>query len=205
MKIVIADDHAILRTGLVALLEGQSAWKVVAEVDRVSGIRPAVEASRPDVLVADYALPDGDSYATVCWLRERYGLRVVMLTGVNSPLILSRLVASKLDALLHKTGDISELVDAVETVALGRRYVSEAIEARAQASEVMLSPRETQVLTMIVRGMGRACIAQQLNLSPETIKSHRKRLMGKLEVSSTAALIEKSLALGLVTNTSGHS
>jgi RNA polymerase sigma factor (sigma-70 family) len=200
MDIVIAEDHAIVRMGLVALLEGEPGWHVVAQVEALDGIRPAVEAHSPDVLVVDYAMPGGDTFATSTWLRRRYeDLRVVVLTGMQSPIVLGRLMDSALDGLLHKTGDVEELVDAIRAVTADRRYVSRDIAERVAEAAVDLSERELQTLGLIVQGLPRSEVASRLGISAETVKSHRKRLMAKLDVHTTAALVDKARELGLTT------
>ena len=198
MRIVIAEDHAIVRVGLVALLQGEPGWEVVAEVEALADVRPAVETHEPDVLVVDYALPDGDTFAISTWLRKRYdGLRVIVLTGMQSPLVLQSLADSVIDGILHKTGDVRELVEAIRAVDEGRRYVSRDIADRIAETAVDLTERELQTLALVVQGLPRSEVAERLGISVETVKSHRKRLMAKLGVHTTAALVDKARVLGL--------
>ncbi len=198
MKIVIAEDHAIYRMGLVALLQGEDDWNVVAEVETLEGIRPAVEAHDPDVLVVDYSMPGGDTFAIATRLRQRYDtLRVIVLTAMQSPIVLRRLYDSRVDGLLHKAGDVSELVDAIRAVVTGERFFSADVEARIAEVDIHFTDRELQTLGLIVQGLPRAEVAARLGVSPETVKSHRRRLMAKLDVHTPAALVDKARALGL--------
>ena len=198
MRIVIAEDHAIVRVGLVALLQGEPGWEVVAEVEALADVRSAVETHEPDVLVVDYALPDGDTFAISTWLRKRYDdLRVIVLTGMQSPLVLQSLADSVIDGILHKTGDVRELVEAIRAVDEGRRYVSRDIADRIAETAVDLTERELQTLALVVQGLPRSEVAERLGISVETVKSHRKRLMAKLGVHTTAALVDKARVLGL--------
>ena len=198
MRIVIAEDHAIVRVGLVALLQGEPGWEVVAKVEALADVRGAVETHEPDVLVVDYALPDGDTFAISTWLRKRYDdLRVIVLTGMQSPLVLQSLADSVIDGILHKTGDVRELVEAIRAVDEGRRYVSRDIADRIAETAVDLTERELQTLALVVQGLPRSEVAERLGISVETVKSHRKRLMAKLGVHTTAALVDKACVLGL--------
>ena len=198
MKILIVEDHAIVRAGLKALLQQQSGWTIVGEVDRAEGIRDAVDRFAPDVVVLDYALPDGDTFAIASWLAQRNeGLRLVVLTGIESPVIIQRLAASRIDGILHKMGEITELVAAIEAVSRGERYLSSEIRELVAQADVELTDRELQTLSLIVQGLGRSEIAERLHISVETVKSHRRRLVEKLGVSTTAALVDRARALGL--------
>ena len=199
MRLLIAEDHAIVRAGLTALLNAEPDCEVVGEVDRVTDLRPMVETLQPDLLIADYSMPDGDTFATIEWLTRRdETLGVIVMTGVESPLILQKLIESRIHGLVSKVGAAEELTCALQAYRNGERYISDIAREHAQALSVALTARETQVLAMVVAGRTRSEIARELSVSTETIKTHRRNLMDKLQVHSTAELTRKARELNLI-------
>ncbi len=199
LKIILAEDHAIFRDCLRLLIESQTTYEIVAEVETVPDLKKAAIEFKPDVLILDYKMPGGDTFAVAQYLKQRYPeIAIICLTASDSPLVLQKLASSKIDGLLKKEGSSAELLDAISKVRSGDQYISPLVVPFLQHSEVALTQRELQVLTLIANGMKRSDIAAQLKLSPETIKTHRRNLMSKLEVNTVAALISKAKILQLI-------
>ncbi|NRB41119.1 MAG: response regulator transcription factor [Pseudomonadales bacterium] len=199
LKIILAEDHAIFRDCLRLLIESKTTHEIVAEVETVPELKKAAVKYKPDILIFDYKMPGGDTFAVAQYLKKRYPeISIICLTASDSPLVLQKLAASKIDGLLRKEGSANELLDAISQVRSGAKYISPLVQPYLQHSAVALTQRELQVLAMIADGMKRGDIATQLGLSPETIKSHRRNLMSKLEVNTVAALIAKAQVLKLI-------
>ncbi len=199
LKIILAEDHAIFRDCLRLLIESQTSYEIVAEVESVPDLKKAAIEFKPDVLILDYKMPGGDTFAVAQYLKQRYPeIAIICLTASDSPLVLQKIAASKIDGLLKKESSSEELLEAINKVHSGAQYISPLVEPYLQHAEVILTQREFQVLSLIAKGMKRSDIAAQLTLSPETIKTHRRNLMSKLGVNSVASLITKARTLGII-------
>ncbi|MDD9730280.1 response regulator transcription factor [Mameliella sp. AT18] len=208
---VVADDHAIVRSGLRAALESPglvepAGIKVVAEAaDGLSAIA-AIRQHRPSLLLLDVQMPLAGGLEVLIearrWSPET---RVVVLSGVTSPGKIGELVSCGVDGLFAKGEDNDELFGALPGILRGRRHVSEVFRRMLEeAPEVPdLSERERQVLNLVVAGRSNKEIAQILGISAKTVDRHRTNLMQKLDVHSVAQLIAYALREGLIAPTSG--
>ena len=208
---VVADDHAIVRSGLRAALESPglvepAGIKVVAEAaDGLSAIA-AIRQHRPSLLLLDVQMPLAGGLEVLIearrWSPET---RVVVLSGVTSPGKIGELVSCGVDGLFSKGEDNDELLGALPGILRGRRHVSKVFRRMLEeAPEVPdLSERERQVLNLVVAGRSNKEIAQILGISVKTVDRHRTNLMQKLDVHSVAQLIAYALREGLIAPTSG--
>lgn len=193
INIVLAEDHTIVRDGLRRLFDSQPTMQIVAEVDNVSALRATIERWQPHVLLLDYKMPGGDTFTAAESLRKQFPhTRILMLTGVQSSITLRKLAESALNGLLLKQGSTDELLNAIQIVYEGGHYLSPLVEPHLNESQVELTGRELQILNMIVLGLTRSQIAEQLEISAETVKSHRKNLMKKLQAKTVTELIIKA-------------
>lgn len=199
MRIGIADDHIFVQESLALLLSVEDRHQVVAAVGSVPELRELLALESLDLLLLDYNMPGGDSYAVAQQLKSSYpALKIIVLTAVASPLVLDRLAHSDIDGLVLKTGTSKEILKAIALVEQGERYISPLVEEQLEQLQVKLTARELQILVLIVQGVGRAEIAKQLHVSVETVKTHRRNLMHKLDVTSSAELIQQTSSLGLL-------
>lgn len=212
IRVLIADDHALVRDGLRLILGGQRDLEVVGESG--SG-RETVELARrldPDVVLMDIAMPDLDGIAaTSRLLAERPDLRVVVLSmHATSEHIFQALKAGARGYLVKESAG-AEVIDAVRAVASGRHYLSQRIaetvvdeytrlrgEGRELSPLERLSPREREVLQLVAHGHSSAAIGKLVNLSPKTVETYRSRLMRKLGLDDLAGLIRFAVEHGLV-------
>ncbi len=204
LRVLLADDHDVVRQGLRALLE-RHGLDVVAEA---SDGRTAVEqttALRPDVAVLDVAMPvlngvDAANEITRCLPATR----VILLTALNDVQFVAGALRAGVRGFVTKVQDIEDLVQAIRQVAEGRLYasagVSQAVLDAAQAVDTVaaLSPRERQVVRLIAEGKSTKQIAELLKISVKTAEFHRARLMEKLNIHDTAGLVRYAIREGLI-------
>ncbi|WP_300439575.1 response regulator transcription factor [uncultured Mameliella sp.] len=208
---VVADDHAIVRSGLRAALESPglvepAGIKVVAEAaDGLSAIA-AIRQHRPSLLLLDVQMPLAGGLEVLIearrWSPET---RVVVLSGVTSPGKIGELVSCGVDGLFSKGEDNDELFGALPGILRGRRHVAEVFRRMLEEAPAVpaLSERERQVLNLVVAGRSNKEMAQVLGISAKTVDRHRTNLMQKLDVHSVAQLIAYALREGLIAPTSG--
>jgi DNA-binding NarL/FixJ family response regulator len=207
IRVLIADDHGVMRAGLKALLSSACDIEVVADVgDGRDAIRCALEL-KPDVIVMDISMPGLNGIDAVAALRERHvAARVLMLSMHATTEYVHRAFQAGADGYLHKADAGIEVFAALRTVHAGRPYVSRTLGARPmdmQRSSASVSPlarlsgREREVLQLVVEGNSSASIAALLHLSPKTVDTYRSRLMSKLAVPDLPALVKFAVLHGL--------
>jgi two-component system response regulator NreC len=204
IPIVLADDHAVVRSGLRLLLDSEADFEVVAEAGEVDGARRHVRGHRPAVLVLDLNMPGGSSLEAIPSIRaESPGTQIVVLTMQEAPAFARRaLGAGALGYVLKEAAD-DELVQAVRAAAAGETYLTPRLGARLAAEPPpgrpdALSEREVDVLRLIALGHTNAEIAEQLFLSVRTVETHRAHIQQKLCLSSRAELVRYALERGLL-------
>lgn len=204
ISVVLADDHAVVRGALRALLDAQGDIAVVDEAGDIAAARAAVESRRPTVLILDVNMPDGLGVDAVAGLREAAPeTEVVLLTMDRDIALARRALDDGARGYLFKDAAHLELIDAVRHAARGERYVPTAIAAglRAEAPDegpAPLSPRETEVLKLMALGHTNREIADDLGLSVRTVETHRSHVQQKLGLSSRPELTRYALSHGLI-------
>ena len=205
IRLVLADDHAVVRTGLRMLLDAEDGLEVVAEAGDVDGARRMVAAHRADVLVLDLNMPGALSLPAIPELARQTA--VVVLTMQNDPAFArGALQAGALGYVLKEAAD-AELVGAVRAAADGRTYLNPGLGARMAAEPPQpdgppddLTERELEILRLIALGHTNAEIGGQLYLSVRTIESHRAHIQQKTRRSTRAELVRYALDHGLLTD-----
>jgi two-component system response regulator NreC len=200
VRIVIADDHAVVRSGLRMLLDSESGFEVVAEAGDVDAARRYVRGHHPSVLVLDLNMPGGSSLEAIPSLREEFpDTQIVVLTMQDDPAFAREAMrAGALGYVLKEAAD-AELVEAVRDAAEGRTYLHPRLGARlaaepdASGPSSELSEREIEVLRLISLGHTNSEIAEQLFLSVRTVESHRAHIQQKLGLSTRAELVKYAL------------
>jgi two-component system, NarL family, response regulator NreC len=204
IKIVIADDHAIVRRGLRQLLDAEDGFEVVAEADDVESARRYLRGHRPDVLVLDLNMPGESSIEAIPKLRSEFPTtQIVVLTMQNEPAYArSALSAGVLGYVLKESAD-AELVAAIRSAVAGERYLNPRLGAKV-ASEPPpgppdgLSDRELEILRLIALGFTNSQVAEELFLSVRTVETHRAHIQQKLGLSDRAELVRYALDRKLV-------
>jgi two-component system response regulator NreC len=204
VRIVLADDHQVVRSGLRMLLDSETDFEVVAEASDVDGAARYVRGHHPDVLVLDLNMPGGSSLDAIPEIRaESPDTQIVVLTMQQEPAFARQaLGAGALGYVLKEAAD-EELVEAVRRAAAGESYLNPRLGARIAAEPPPgppddLSQREVDVLRLIALGHTNAEIAGQLFLSVRTVETHRSHIQQKLGLSSRAELVGYALERGLI-------
>jgi two-component system, NarL family, response regulator NreC len=201
-RIVLADDHGVVRGGLRLLLETEPNFEVVAEASDVESARRYVRGHHPGVLVLDLSMPGGSGLEAIPRVREESpATQVVVLTAHREPaLARAALDAGALGYVLKDAAN-DELVEAVRRAAAGESYLDPRLGAlltrRPPRSPDSLSEREVGVLKLIALGHTNAAIAEQLYLSVRTVETHRSHIQRKLQLSTRAELVRYALERGL--------
>jgi two-component system, NarL family, response regulator NreC len=205
IRIVIADDHAVVRSGLRLLLDAEDDFEVVAEAGDVEAARRYVRGHHPTVLVLDLNMPGGSSLEAIPAIRaESPDTRIVVLTMQEEPAFARQALGAGASGYVLKEAADGELVEAVRRAAANETYLNPSLGARIAREPPPgppddLSEREVEVLRLIALGHTNAEIAEQLYLSVRTVETHRAHIQQKLRVSSRAELVRYALQRGLVT------
>jgi two-component system response regulator NreC len=203
ISVVIADDHAVVRTGLKLLLDGEDGITVLAEAGDVAETRRRVSAYKPDVLVLDLNMPGEPSLPAIPELAA--ATAVVVLTMQDDPAFAREALQSGAKGYVLKEAADAELVEAVRAAAAGRTYLNPGLGARIAATPPEpsgppdgLTEREVEILRLIALGHTNTEIAERLYLSVRTVESHRSHIQQKLGRTTRAELVQYALAKGFV-------
>lgn len=205
-KIVLADDHVVVRRGLRMLLEAEPGFEVVAEAGTVDEAARFVRAHRPAVLVLDLNMPGSSSLEAIPELRESTPeTQIVVLTMQNDPAFAREALRNGAVGYVLKESADGELVQAVRMATEGRTYLNPELGAKVAAAPPEpagppddLTEREVEVLRLIALGHTNAEIGGQLYLSVRTVESHRAHIQQKIRRSSRAELVRYAMEHGLV-------
>ena len=207
IRIYLVDDHAIVRDGLRALLEA-GGYEVVGEAADPTVALANLLTLKPDLLLLDLSLDSRSGFELLTEIKRRsLPVRCLVLTMSAQPRHVAEAVRLGAAGYLLKGSPRAELLRAVDAVAKGRRHLGPevaelAVQALTDTDEAdllaELSPRERQIITMVVKGQTSIVIGQQLHLSSKTVDTYRSRLMSKLGVSDVTALVRFAIRTGLI-------
>ncbi len=208
IKIVLADDHAVVRSALRLLLDAEPGLEVVAEAGDIEDALRYLRGHKPDVLVLDLNMPGGPSINAIPEFQEASSeTGIVVLTMESEPAYAREAIQSGVLGYVLKEAVDEELVTAVRLAAAGRTYLQPELGARLAADPPEagdgLSDRELDVLRLIALGHTNSEIADQLFLSVRTVESHRSHIQQKLRMSKRSELVRYALHRGLLASKSG--
>jgi DNA-binding NarL/FixJ family response regulator len=213
IRIVVADDHKIMREGLRALLDKQSDMQVVAEAeDGLTAVRMARELS-PDVVIMDIAMPDLNGIGATKKIKaESPAVKIIALSMHSDRRFIAEMFRAGASGYLLKDHSFEELSTAIRVVVANRIYLSPSIAGiviedyihqlqKDEGSSVtsVLTDREIEVLQMIAEGNSTKEIALRLHVSAKTVETHRRQIMEKLNIFSVAELTKYAIRQGLTT------
>jgi two-component system response regulator NreC len=204
IRVLLADDHALVRRSLRLLLDGEDDLDVVGEAESIGSVVRNVHGQTPNVLVLDLQMPGGSSIEVIRRLREHVPkTEIVVLTMERSPAFAQRAIDTGAVGFVLKDRADIELPEAVRRAARGEEYVSPHVAAgldalRRTVNGDGLSPRETEVLRSIALGYTSAEIAHKLHLSRRTIETHRANIHRKLGLATRAELVHFALRRHLI-------
>lgn len=213
LRVLIVDDHALLRTGVRLLIDAQPDMEVVGEANSVMQALEVARQKQPDVICLDLSLP-GESGLSLLAKLKQHGLsvKVVILTMHDDPAYFQAAMQAGATAYVVKTAADTELLTAIRAVSSGRVFISmpaqnssalSSVSESKAADHVPLSDREHQVLLGLAAGHTNKDIGQKLGLSVKTIETYRARLLTKLELRTRPELVRYALENGLLTKPFG--
>ncbi len=212
IRIFIADDHALFRGGLVALLQTEPDIEVVGECENAGELLSALRETPADVLILDISMPGPPVAACIDEIRSRFpDVRVIVLTMHEEAFYLREAIAAGARGFVLKRSSGAELVHAIRAVASGSHFVDPRLSdvvVNEWAEGVgdpprrnLLSKREEEVLRHLALGNTNREIAEQLNISQRTVETHRANIMKKIGARSRADLVAYALQRGIVSPT----
>ena len=212
IRVLIADDHTIVRSGVRLLLEAEPDLRVAAEaVDGIEALS-LVEELQPDVVLMDIAMPGMDGLEATRQIKARWPhIQVLVLTMHRQEEYFFEMLRAGASGYVLKGADTGDLINAVRVVAQGgvflyptlaRRLVQDYLSRLDGSSEQtsLLSPREREILSMLADGYSSTSIAEKLVISPSTVHTHRSNIMSKLGLSTRHELVQYARQHGLVTD-----
>ena len=204
IRLLIADDHPVVRDGLRAMLATQPDMELVGEAATGTEAVAHALALRPDVVLMDLQLPDLDGPAAIAALREQAPeVRVLVLTTYGTDADITRAVDAGVTGYLLKDAPREQLFGAIRAAAKGESVLSPSVATRVLGrmrapAEEALSPRELEILQAVARGLSNKEIGRRLYVSEATVKTHLLRIFGKLGVDDRTAAVTVALERGII-------
>ena len=208
IRVMLADDHTLVRAGLRSLLARAEGVQIVAEAADGRQAVELAEAHRPDVVLMDLLMPGvGGLEATAQIAAKVPAARVIAVSMNDTEDYVLRALRAGAAGYILKDGSPTELEQAVRTVAAGGQYVSPSVSRHLisgltrppdPAAGDPLTPRQREVLRLVAEGLSTKQIARQLGISPKTVEAHRSQLMNALDIHEIAGLVRYAIRTGLV-------
>ncbi|WP_157068427.1 response regulator transcription factor [Alicyclobacillus sendaiensis] len=209
IRVVIVDDHALVRQGLRMILNGIAGIRVVGECASGEEALKVIAREHPDVVLMDVHMPQGlDGITTARHVRQvAPGVRVIMLTMFDDRLHVEKMLDAGVAGIVFKHDDAQEIVEAIHHGRSDCPYISRRWNVEREAGcerqargrvDVRLSPREAEVLVLLAKGYTNREIADALHISVKTVETHRQHIARRLGTTSRAALIRYAYESGLV-------
>lgn len=204
IRLLIADDHPVVRDGLRAMLATQADMELVGEAATGTEAVERARALRPDVVLMDLQMPDLDGPSAIAALREQAPeVRVLVLTTYGTDADITRAVDAGATGYLLKDAPREQLFGAIRAAARGESVLSPSVATRVLGrmrapAEEALSPRELEILEAVARGLSNKDIGRQLYVSEATVKTHLLRVFSKLGVADRTAAVTVALERGII-------
>ncbi len=207
IRLMLADDHCMFRDALRNTLAAELDMEIVNSVGTGQEVIDSIEIINPDILILDIALPDMSGIDVARRVLKKHpDTRIVALSGYVYRMFVSEMINAGARAYVVKSAKAEELFAAIRTVNIGKTFLSpeitsglvrNALNADEKPPITVLTEREREVLSLLATGMQSKHIAEQLGISAETIKSYRRNIKQKLNISSTAELTRYAIREGL--------
>ena len=209
VKIVLADDHVVLRAGLTALLNSIEGWSVVAEASDGFELLPLVEKHVPDVVILDLSMPNLGGLEAINRLQKIQSKPgILVLSAKDDDFSVGEAMRAGAKGFVPKSSSAEELRFAILSLLKGQTYLSPSVCGsvlnRTEDGQVggspmaLLTSREREVMKLLSEGRPNRDVAKALHISPRTVDSHRANIMKKLGVTSNAQLVQAALRHGLI-------
>jgi len=216
IRILLADDHKMLRDGLRALLEGEGDMQVIAEAGTVDDTVRIAAEKLPDIIVMDLGMPGGSGLDAIRRIRQKgLAVRIVVLSMHSGREMVMEALQAGSDGYVPKSTAHTDLIQAIRTVHTGKRFlhpdaatalVDELLDKQEESKMTeLLSDRELDVIKLTAMGFTSREIGEKLALSPKTVDTYRERAMQKLNIESRTGIIRFAMRAGLLDSlTSRH-
>jgi DNA-binding NarL/FixJ family response regulator len=215
IRIVLVEDHAILREGLKALIEIEPDFEVVAEFGSVEDSLEGISRLQPDLVLTDLALPGRSGIELLTEIARLSPLtRKLVLTAHENEEYIRAALSAGADGYVLKDANSAELMLAIRTVSVGQQFLCKAIASKILSGYLLgdqrpsypagakaITEREREVLTRIALGNSNKLIARELGVSPKTVEKHRSNLMRKLQLHNAAAITMFAIRNGMTSST----
>ncbi|MGD9092039.1 MAG: response regulator transcription factor [Anaerolineales bacterium] len=207
IRLVVVDDHALFRSGLISLLSGMDEFQVIGEAGNGQEALEIVKETKPDVLLLDVNMPEMGGVETVQALKGSETCRIIMLTISKSDQDLLGAIRAGADGYLLKNASPEELCKAIRYVHDGRSVLAPDITRQVMRAVNVeqphiinrgLSDREMEVLDCLAEGKTTSQISNELFISDNTVKTHVRHILEKLEASNRAEAVSKAMQIGLI-------
>lgn len=200
-KVLIADDHAIVATGVKAILDNKEFISVVGIVENGIHVLEFLEKEKVDIILMDINMPEMNGVVCTKKVKERYPeIKVIVLTMYKRKQFIRELIEVGADGCILKSNSGKELMNAIDRVQNGSSYfdqMGQFVDAVQQLKEYQLSEREIEVIELIAEGHTSKEISERLFISEHTVKTHRKNIFRKLNIKEVAELIQFAMDQGI--------
>lgn len=203
IKLFIVDDHYMIIEGIRSLLQHEVGLEWIGHAMNAASCLAFLEKQRPDVLFMDVNLPDQSGIDLCLFVKKANPkIRIIGLSSFNQFSFIQKMLQNGASGYVLKNATKEELLEAIETVMEGKKYISKEIEVTMATSKNLKTPlitrREKEVLLLIAEGLTNGEIADKLFVSITTVDTHRKNLLAKFEVKNTAALVRMATQYQLI-------
>ncbi len=200
-KVLIADDHAIVATGVKAILDNKEFISVVGIVENGIHVLEFLEKEKVDIILMDINMPEMNGVVCTKKVKERHPeIKVIVLTMYKRKQFIRELIEVGADGCILKSNSGKELMNAIDRVQNGSSYfdqMGQFVDAVQQLKEYQLSEREIEVIELIAEGHTSKEISERLFISEHTVKTHRKNIFRKLNIKEVAELIQFAMDQGI--------
>ncbi len=210
-KIILADDHSLVRAGLKELIQKDPDLTVVGEAEDGQKLLDLLPSQKCDLIVADISMPNMDGLTAIKVIHQKYPMiKILILSMLKDYQHFQEVMAQGALGYMVKDDASEQLVVAIKTILKGKKYVSPSVTTMLVDREVrgleetdapslgILTEREKEILILIAKGLANKNIASKLGLSTRTVEHHRSNLTDKLGIKNTASLVKYALSKGLV-------
>ena len=211
IKIIIADDHIVLREGLKSMINTHTSWEVVAEASDGFEVLPLIEEHQPDILILDLSMPNLGGLETISRLQKSdSNTGILVLSAKDDDYSVREAMRAGANGFVPKSSSSEELEFAISALLKGQTYLSPTVcEAALQQNTSsedprdanplsILTAREREIMKLLSEGKPNRVVAKTLHISPRTVDSHRANMMKKLGIKSNAQLVQIAVKNGLI-------
>ncbi len=205
-RVLIADDHVIVRKGLQMLLGTEPSIQVVGEAEDSQDAIQKAKSLEPDVILMDLVMPQGDSFQAIAEIKSCVAAKIIVLTIFHDETMINAAIEAGADGYLLKDADDEGLIRAIHAVQEGEmpfhplivRHLVTKVARSKGADEESLTKREEEVLRLVAKGMSTRAIARVLTIEEGTVRLHIHNILRKLDVSSRAGAAIRAVQMGLL-------